>query len=120
NTKFVVKYLASSLLKLYVSFDDYTRSQFFDSYNIKSSVTNIIRFLWKKKRHRNSMVEFWKNDEESVPFFRILISDTFYLFEEYLTVLTKVNTRNIPINVIFSSEREHLDEQRRIYFELSK
>jgi ubiquitin conjugation factor E4 B len=82
-----VDYLVKSLLKLYVDIEfTGSHTQFYDKFNIRHDIAELLEYLWDVPSHRNAWRQIAKEEEKGVylNFLNFLINDSIYLLDESL------------------------------------
>ncbi|KAF7104030.1 hypothetical protein CFC21_104959 [Triticum aestivum] len=80
-------YLVKNLLKLYVDIEfTGSHTQFFDKFNIRHNIAELLEYLWDVPSHRNAWRQMAKEEEKGVylNFLNFLINDSIYLLDESL------------------------------------
>ncbi|KAM0846224.1 hypothetical protein ACQ4PT_055809 [Festuca glaucescens] len=80
-------YLVINLLKLYVDIEfTGSHTQFFDKFNIRHNIAELLEYLWDVPSHRNAWKQIAKQEEKGVylNFLNFLINDSIYLLDESL------------------------------------
>ncbi|KAM0865296.1 hypothetical protein ACQ4PT_043365 [Festuca glaucescens] len=80
-------HLVPNLLKLYVEIEfTGSHTQFFDKFNIRHNIAELLEYLWDVPSHRNAWKQIAKQEEKGVylNFLNFLINDSIYLLDESL------------------------------------
>ncbi|KAM0885791.1 hypothetical protein ACQ4PT_030100 [Festuca glaucescens] len=80
-------YIVPNLLKLYVDIEfTGSHTQFFDKFNIRHNIAELLEYLWDVPSHRNAWKQIAKQEEKCVylNFLNFLINDSIYLLDESL------------------------------------
>ncbi|KAL6994177.1 E3 ubiquitin-protein ligase pub1 [Sarracenia purpurea var. burkii] len=80
-------YLVRNLLKLYVDIEfTGSHTQFYDKFNIRHNIAELLDYLWQVPSHRNAWKQIAKEEEKGVylNFVNFLINDSIYLLDESL------------------------------------
>lgn len=91
-------------------------SQFYDKFNIRYNISQIIKCVWNDSTHANQIIKLSKNDQFFVKFVALLMSDTTYLLDEALSKLKEIGNLQIelskPLEVIFAFKLRALARKR--------
>ncbi|KAI3452252.1 hypothetical protein Pfo_008917 [Paulownia fortunei] len=82
-----LEYLVRNLLKLYVDIEfTGSHTQFYDKFNIRHNIAELLEYLWQVPSHRNVWRKIAKEEEKGVylNFLNFLINDSIYLLDESL------------------------------------
>ncbi|KAL9258652.1 putative ubiquitin conjugation factor E4, partial [Drosera capensis] len=82
-----LEYLVRNLLKLYVDIEfTGSHTQFYDKFNIRHNIAELLEYLWKVPSHQNAWRQIAKEEEKGVylNFLNFLINDSIYLLDESL------------------------------------
>ncbi|CAN6574695.1 unnamed protein product [Malus baccata var. baccata] len=82
-----LEYLVRNLLKLYVDIEfTGSHTQFYDKFNIRHNIAELLEYLWHVPSHRNAWKQIAKEEEKGVylNFLNFLINDSIYLLDESL------------------------------------
>ncbi|CAA0820271.1 Probable ubiquitin conjugation factor E4 [Striga hermonthica] len=82
-----LEYLVRNLLKLYVDIEfTGSHTQFYDKFNIRHNIAELLEYLWQVPSHRNVWRRIAKEEEKGVylNFLNFLINDSIYLLDESL------------------------------------
>ncbi|KAJ3223435.1 hypothetical protein HK099_001159 [Clydaea vesicula] len=112
---FCKEYLVNSVLKFYCDVEQTgMSSQFYDKFNIRYNISQILRAIWPDFLHRQKVIDLSQQD---FPFFvkfaNLLINDTTYLMDEGLSKLTEIrNVQNEMASPDWESKtQEHKNER---------
>uniref|UniRef100_A0ACD5WWW2 Uncharacterized protein n=1 Tax=Avena sativa TaxID=4498 RepID=A0ACD5WWW2_AVESA len=86
-------YLVKNLLKLYVDIEfTGSHTQFFDKFNIRHNIAELLEYLWDVPSHRNAWRQIAKEEEKGVylNFLNFLINDSIYLLDESLNKILEL------------------------------
>ncbi|CAM0879382.1 unnamed protein product [Alopecurus aequalis] len=86
-------YLVKNLLKLYVDIEfSGSHTQFFDKFNIRHNIAELLEYLWDVPSHRNAWRQIAREEERSVylNFLNFLINDSIYLLDESLNKILEL------------------------------
>ncbi|CAI9099664.1 OLC1v1036520C1 [Oldenlandia corymbosa var. corymbosa] len=88
-----LEYLVRNLLKLYVDIE-FTGShgQFYDKFNIRHDIAELLEYLWQVPRHRTAWRQIAKEEEKGfyLNFVNFLINDSIYLLDESLNKILEM------------------------------
>ncbi|KAK9924987.1 hypothetical protein M0R45_033328 [Rubus argutus] len=82
-----LEYLVRNLLKLYVDIEfTGSHTQFYDKFNIRHNIAELLEYLWQVPSHRNAWRQIAREEEKGVylNFLNFLINDSIYLLDESL------------------------------------
>ncbi|CAA0828388.1 Probable ubiquitin conjugation factor E4 [Striga hermonthica] len=82
-----LEFLVRNLLKLYVDIEfTGSHTQFYDKFNIRHNIAELLEYLWQVPSHRNFWRRIAKEEEKGVylNFLNFLINDSIYLLDESL------------------------------------
>ncbi|KAI3960816.1 hypothetical protein MKW92_024394 [Papaver armeniacum] len=85
--QFAVEYLVRNLLKLYVDIEfTGSHTQFYDKFNIRHNIAELLEYLWQVPSHRNAWIKIAKEEEKGVylNFLNFLVNDSIFLLDESL------------------------------------
>ncbi|KAF9919148.1 hypothetical protein BX616_000836 [Lobosporangium transversale] len=84
--------LIPAIMNFYVEVENTGRSsQFYDKFNIRYNISQILKFVWKNPIHRDMVKAESQKSETFVRFVNLLINDTTYLLDEGLTKLVEIH-----------------------------
>ncbi|ORX94013.1 hypothetical protein K493DRAFT_315713 [Basidiobolus meristosporus CBS 931.73] len=87
-----LQHLMPSLMKFYVEVEQTgLHSQFYDKFNIRYNISQVLKAAWKNQFHREKLVKESRS-ETFVRFVNLLINDTTYLLDEGLSKLAEIHT----------------------------
>ncbi|KAF9194266.1 hypothetical protein BGZ51_000426 [Haplosporangium sp. Z 767] len=87
-----LKCLIPAIMNFYVEVENTGRhSQFYDKFNIRYNISQILKFVWPNPIHRDMVKSESKRSESFVRFANLLMNDTTYLLDEGLTKLVEIN-----------------------------
>lgn len=83
--------LIPAIMTFYVEVENTGRhSQFYDKFNIRYNISQILKFVWTNPIHRDMVKAESKKSESFVRFANLLMNDTTYLLDEGLTKLAEI------------------------------
>nr|GMC73565.1 probable ubiquitin conjugation factor E4 [Ipomoea batatas]GME16881.1 probable ubiquitin conjugation factor E4 [Ipomoea batatas] len=88
-----LEYLVRNLLKLYVDIEfTGSHTQFYDKFNIRHNIAELLEYLWQVPSHRNAWRQIAKEEEKGVylNFLNFLINDSIYLLDESLNKILEL------------------------------
>lgn len=88
-----LEYLVRNLLKLYVDIEfTGSHTQFYDKFNIRHNIAELLEYLWQVPSHRNVWRRIAKEEEKGVylNFLNFLINDSIYLLDESLNKILEL------------------------------
>ncbi|XP_057769616.1 probable ubiquitin conjugation factor E4 [Salvia miltiorrhiza] len=88
-----LEYLVKNLLKLYVDIEfTGSHTQFYDKFNIRHNIAELLEYLWQVPSHRNVWRRIAKEEEKGVylNFLNFLINDSIYLLDESLNKILEL------------------------------
>ncbi|KAJ1504297.1 hypothetical protein HMI54_007245 [Coelomomyces lativittatus] len=87
-----VKYLVTSIMQFYVDVEvTGMSSQFYDKFNIRYNISQILKSVWSFPVHRNRVKEL-SRQSCFIRFVNMMMNDTRYLLDEGLTKLSEICT----------------------------
>ncbi|XP_062215292.1 probable ubiquitin conjugation factor E4 isoform X1 [Phragmites australis] len=107
-------YLVMNLLTLYVDIEfTGSHTQFFDKFNIRHNIAELLEYLWDVPSHRNAWKQIAKEEEKGVylNFLNFLINDSIYLLDESLNKILEL--KEIEAEMANTIEWEHRPAQER-------
>ncbi|XP_047314752.1 probable ubiquitin conjugation factor E4 [Impatiens glandulifera] len=88
-----LEYLVKNLLKLYVDIEfTGSHTQFYDKFNIRHNIAELLEYLWNVPSHRNAWRRIAKEEEKGVylNFLNFLINDSIFLLDESLNKILEL------------------------------
>ncbi|KAL3691495.1 hypothetical protein R1sor_005146 [Riccia sorocarpa] len=82
-----LQYLVPNLLKLYVDIEfTGSHTQFYDKFNIRHNISELLEYLWQVPSHHNSWKQIAVTEERGayLRFLNLLINDSIFLLDESL------------------------------------
>ncbi|ONL98991.1 putative ubiquitin conjugation factor E4 [Zea mays] len=107
-------YLVGNLLKLYVDIEfTGSHTQFFDKFNIRHNIAELLEYLWDVPSHRNAWRQIAKEEEKGVylNFLNFLINDSIYLLDESLNKILELKEIEAEMANIVEWERRPAQER---------
>ncbi|KAL5805653.1 hypothetical protein ACOSQ4_028386 [Xanthoceras sorbifolium] len=107
-------YLVRNLLKLYVDIEfTGSHTQFYDKFNIRHNIAELLEYLWQVPSHRNAWTLIAKEEEKGVylNFLNFLINDSIYLLDESLNKILEL--KEIEAEMSNTAEWEQRPAQER-------
>jgi len=121
--------LVEDLMKFYIDIEQTgMQSQFYDKFNIRYNISQVLKCIWNKSNHRNQIIKQSKNTEFFVHFANLLMNDTTYLLDEALAKLAEIHVIQKEMSDVkswneesdqYRNEREsllRLDERQAISY----
>ncbi|KAK3819761.1 MAG: ubiquitin elongating factor core-domain-containing protein [Benniella sp.] len=91
--------LVPAIMNFYVEVENTGRSsQFYDKFNIRYNISQILKFVWTNPIHRDMVRSESQKSESFVRFVNLLMNDTTYLLDEGLTKLGEIHTIETEMN----------------------
>ncbi|KAH8550974.1 ubiquitin elongating factor core-domain-containing protein [Umbelopsis sp. PMI_123] len=91
SQQMALKYLMPAMLNFYADVEQTgASSQFYDKFNIRYNISEVMKNLWNNQSHRESLRRSTENQELFIQFANMLMSDVTYLLDESLTRLTEI------------------------------
>lgn len=109
-----LEYLVKNLLKVYVDIEfTGSHTQFYDKFNIRHNIAELLEYLWQVPSHRNAWKKIAKVEEKGVylNFLNFLINDSIYLLDESLNKILEL--KEIEAEMSNSVEWERRPAQER-------
>ncbi|KAM6573677.1 hypothetical protein CsatA_017757 [Cannabis sativa] len=112
-----LEYLVKNLLKLYVDIEfTGSHTQFYDKFNIRHNISELLEYLWQVPSHRNAWRRIAKEEEKGVylNFLNFLINDSIYLLDESLNKILELKELEAEMaNTVEWERRTDQDRQER-------
>ncbi|TPX62156.1 hypothetical protein PhCBS80983_g00746 [Powellomyces hirtus] len=90
--------LVSNLMRFYVDAEHTgVSSQFYDKFNIRYHISQILKAIWTDSDHRRNVVKQSQNTEFFVRFAALLMNDATYLLDESLSKLKQIQQLQIEL-----------------------
>ncbi|KAJ4707379.1 Ubiquitin conjugation factor like [Melia azedarach] len=109
-----LEYLVRNLLNLYVDIEfTGSHTQFYDKFNIRHNIAELLEYLWQVPSHRNAWRQIAKEEEKGVylNFLNFLINDSIYLLDESLNKILEL--KEIEAEMSNTAEWERRPAQER-------
>lgn len=110
-----LQYLVRNLLKLYVDIEfTGSHTQFYDKFNIRHNIAELLEYLWQVPSHRNIWRQIAKEEEKGVylNFLNFLINDSIYLLDESLNKILELKTLEAEMSNTTEWERRPAQERQ--------
>ncbi|XP_047082657.1 probable ubiquitin conjugation factor E4 [Lolium rigidum] len=111
-------YLVINLLKLYVDIEfTGSHTQFFDKFNIRHNIAELLEYLWDVPSHRHAWRQIAKQEEKGVylNFLNFLINDSIYLLDESLNrILELKDIETEMANIVAWNSRPAKEREERL------
>lgn len=109
-----LKYLVPNLLKLYVDIEfTGSHTQFYDKFNIRHNISELLEYLWTVPSHRNAwkMVAVQEERGFYLRFLNLLINDSIFLLDESLKLILEL--KEMELDMANTAEWESRTAQER-------
>ncbi|KAI8604217.1 ubiquitin elongating factor core-domain-containing protein [Dissophora ornata] len=91
--------LIPAIMNFYVEVENTGRSsQFYDKFNIRYNISQILKFVWKNPIHRDMVKTESQKSDSFVRFVNLLMNDTTYLLDEGLTKLGEIRAIEVEMD----------------------
>ncbi|MBA0829309.1 hypothetical protein Goarm_013923, partial [Gossypium armourianum] len=110
-----LEYLVRNLLKLYVDIEfTGSHTQFYDKFNIRHNIAELLEYLWQVPSHRNAWKQIAKEEEKGVylNFLNFLINDSIYLLDESLNKILELKELEAEMSNTAEWERRPAQERQ--------
>ncbi|XP_021721463.1 probable ubiquitin conjugation factor E4 [Chenopodium quinoa] len=110
-----LQYLVKNLLKLYVDIEfTGSHTQFYDKFNIRHNIAELLEYLWQVPSHRNVWRQIAKEEEKGVylNFLNFLINDSIYLLDESLNKILELKALEAEMSNTAEWERRPAQERQ--------
>uniref|UniRef100_A0A7N0VN60 RING-type E3 ubiquitin transferase n=1 Tax=Kalanchoe fedtschenkoi TaxID=63787 RepID=A0A7N0VN60_KALFE len=110
-----LQYLVRNLLKLYVDIEfTGSHTQFYDKFNIRHNIAELLEYLWQVPGHRNAWIQIAKDEEKGVylNFLNFLINDSIYLLDESLNKILELKELEAEMSNTTEWERRPAQERQ--------
>lgn len=110
-----LEYLVRNLLKLYVDIEfTGSHTQFYDKFNIRHNIAELLEYLWQVPSHRNAWRQIAKEEEKGVylNFLNFLINDSIYLLDESLNKILEIKELEAEMSNTAEWERRPAQERQ--------
>ncbi|XP_015879864.3 probable ubiquitin conjugation factor E4 [Ziziphus jujuba] len=110
-----LEYLVKNLLKLYVDIEfTGSHTQFYDKFNIRHNIAELLEYLWQVPSHRNAWRQIAKEEEKGVylNFLNFLINDSIYLLDESLNKILELKELEAEMSNTTEWERRPAQERQ--------
>ncbi|XP_061358097.1 probable ubiquitin conjugation factor E4 [Gastrolobium bilobum] len=112
-----LEYLVRNLLNLYVDIEfTGSHTQFYDKFNIRHNIAELLEYLWQVPSHRNAWRQIAKEEEKGVylNFLNFLINDSIYLLDESLNKILELKELEAEMsNTVEWEQRTDQERQER-------
>lgn len=109
-----LEYLVRNLLKLYVDIEfTGSHTQFYDKFNIRHNIAELLEYLWQVPSHRNAWRRIAKEEEKGVylNFLNFLINDSIFLLDESLNKILELKELEAEMSNTIEWERRPPQER---------
>ncbi|KAM7516736.1 hypothetical protein LguiA_006319 [Lonicera macranthoides] len=110
-----LEYLVRNLLKVYVDIEfTGSHTQFYDKFNIRHNIAELLEYLWQVPSHRNAWRQIAKEEEKGVylNFLNFLINDSIYLLDESLNKILELKELEAEMSNTVEWERRPAQERQ--------
>ncbi|CAN1163011.1 Probable ubiquitin conjugation factor E4 [Linum perenne] len=110
-----LEYLVRNLLKLYVDIEfTGSHTQFYDKFNIRHNIAELLEYLWQVPSHRNAWRQIAKEEEKGVylNFLNFLINDSIYLLDESLNKILELKEMEAEMSNTVEWEQRPAQERQ--------
>lgn len=110
-----LQYLVPNLLRLYVDIEfTGSHNQFYDKFNIRHNISELLEYLWTVPSHRNAWKMIAATEEEGfyLRFLNLLINDSIFLLDETLKKLPELKEMEIEMANTNEWERQPTQERQ--------
>lgn len=110
-----LEFLVRNLLKLYVDIEfTGSHTQFYDKFNIRHNIAELLEYLWQVPSHRNAWRQIAKEEEKGVylNFLNFLINDSIYLLDESLNKILELKELEAEMSNTAEWERRPAQERQ--------
>ena len=113
GSEFANKHLLHALLKFYIEAESTgTHTQFFDKFNIRFEIFQVIQVIWKNPLYRENLgKEARSNTDFFVQFVNLLLNDVTFVLDESLSSFTKIH--DLSKELADQALMAGLDEEQR-------
>ena len=107
-------YLVKSILGFYVDVEQTgMHSQFYDKFNIRYNISQIMKCVLPDSGHRWRLVETSRDKEFFVRFAALLMNDATYLLDESLSKLKEISNIQVELSRPLAADASNEDKQHR-------
>lgn len=110
-----LEYLVKNLLKLYVDIEfTGSHTQFYDKFNIRHNIAELLEYLWQVPSHRNVWRQIAKQEEKGVylNFLNFLINDSIFLLDESLNKILELKALEAEMSNTAEWEQRPAEERQ--------
>lgn len=110
-----LEYLVKNLLKLYVDIEfTGSHTQFYDKFNIRHNIAELLEYLWHVPSHRNAWRQIAKEEEKGVylNFLNFLINDSIFLLDESLKKILELKEMETEMSNTAAWEQRPAQERQ--------
>ncbi|KAL8124631.1 hypothetical protein AgCh_012326 [Apium graveolens] len=110
-----LEYLVKNLLKVYVDIEfTGSHTQFYDKFNIRHNIAELLEYLWQVPSHRNAWRQIAKEEEKGVylNFLNFLINDSIFLLDESLNKILELKEIEAEMSNTVEWERRPAQERQ--------
>lgn len=93
-------YLVPSILHFYTEVEQTgMSSQFYDKFNIRYNISQVIKCVWSDSTHAQAIVRLSQDSDFFIKLVALLMNDTTYLLDEALSKLKEIGNLQIELAV---------------------
>ncbi|WCJ25643.1 Ubiquitin conjugation factor E4 A [Euphorbia peplus] len=110
-----LEHLVRNLLQVYVDIEfTGSHTQFYDKFNIRHNIAELLEYLWQVPSHRNAWRQIAKEEEKGVylNFLNFLINDSIYLLDESLNKILELKELEAEMSNTAEWERRPAQERQ--------
>ncbi|KAG0558710.1 hypothetical protein KC19_10G048000 [Ceratodon purpureus] len=111
-----LQYLVPNLLQLYVDIEfTGAHTQFYDKFNIRHNIAELLEYLWSVPSHHNSWKQIAMKEEKGsyLKFLNLLINDSIFLLDESLKKIPELKEMEVQLSEEQWSRRPAQERQER-------
>uniref|UniRef100_A0A0D6R1N6 RING-type E3 ubiquitin transferase n=1 Tax=Araucaria cunninghamii TaxID=56994 RepID=A0A0D6R1N6_ARACU len=112
-----LEYLVFNLMKLYVDIEfTGSHTQFYDKFNIRHHIAELLEYLWEVASHRNKWKEIAQTHEKGMylNFLNFLVNDSIFLLDESFNVISQLKQMEAEMaNTVEWEQRTQQERQER-------
>ncbi|XP_065855974.1 probable ubiquitin conjugation factor E4 [Euphorbia lathyris] len=110
-----LEHLVRNLLQVYVDIEfTGSHTQFYDKFNIRHNIAELLEYLWQVPSHRNAWRQIAREEEKGVylNFLNFLINDSIYLLDESLNKILELKELEAEMSNTAEWERRPAQERQ--------
>ncbi|KAK2749637.1 hypothetical protein FQN57_005859 [Myotisia sp. PD_48] len=119
---FALEYLLHALMKFYIEVEfTGTNTQFFDKFNIRYEIFQIIKCIWPNTIYREKLsTEAKKNLDFFVQFVNLLLNDVTFILDESFSLFIKIHDTQLELNQSGNTMDENTRHEKEELLETEK